>query len=166
MLFRSLVERCRMFRDHGRNTKFVFEEIGYNARIDNLQANILLAKLPYVKKWNERRNQIAQKYSEALEPIVSVPLENKISDHVYYVYVISVEGRDNLASYLKDRGIATNIHYPIPCHLQPAFSRYTRSSLWRTESAANRILSLPVYHSLTDEQQDYIIDTIYDWTTS
>jgi dTDP-4-amino-4,6-dideoxygalactose transaminase len=158
----DLVERCRMFRDHGRNTKFVFEEVGYNARIDNLQANILLAKLPYLKEWNEGRKRVAARYDEALSNVVTIPKRSKVSDHVYYVYVIETDNRDNLAAYLKEHGIATNIHYPIPCHLQPAFAQYN-VSLPNCERASKRILSLPCYHTLTETQQDYIINKIWEW---
>lgn len=158
----ELIERCRMFRDHGRNTKFVFEEVGYNARIDNMQANILLAKLPYLKEWNEGRKRVAARYDAALNNVVKIPKKSDYSDHVYYVYVIEVENRDSLAKYLKEHGIATNIHYPIPCHLQPAFSRY-KTSLPNCEQASKRILSLPCYHTLTEKQQDYIIDKIWKW---
>ena len=158
----ELIERARMFRDHGRNTKFVFEEVGYNARIDNLQANILLAKLPYLKEWNTGRKRVAARYNAALGNVVKIPTKSDYSDHVYYVYVIEVENRDSLAAYLKKHGIATNIHYPIPCHLQPAFKKYN-VSLPNCEQASKRILSLPCYHTLTETQQDYIIDKIWKW---
>jgi dTDP-4-amino-4,6-dideoxygalactose transaminase len=158
----ELTERARMFRDHGRNTKFVFEEVGYNARIDNLQANILLAKLPYLKEWNEGRKRVAARYDVELNHVVKTPKKSGLSDHVYYVYVIEVENRDDFAAYLKECGIATNIHYPIPCHMQPAFSKYN-ASLPNCESASKRILSLPCYHTLTEAQQDYIIDKIWEW---
>jgi dTDP-4-amino-4,6-dideoxygalactose transaminase len=158
----DLIERARMFRDHGRNTKFVFEDVGYNARIDNMQANILLAKLPYLKAWNQRRHKIAHRYTKELEGIVQVPLESHHSTHVYYVYVIESEKRDALAEHLKKKGIATNIHYPVPCHMQPAFKEYHRP-LPKLERACQRMLSLPCYHSLTDEQQTYIIETIKEF---
>jgi dTDP-4-amino-4,6-dideoxygalactose transaminase len=158
----ELIERARMFRDHGRNTKFVFEEVGYNARIDNLQANILLAKLPYLKEWNEGRKRVAARYDAALNYVTKIPKKSGHSDHVYYVYVIEVEDRDILAAYLKECGIATNIHYPIPCHLQPAFSKYN-VSLPNCKMASKRILSLPCYHTLTEAQQDYIINKIWEW---
>ena len=158
----DLIERCRMFRDHGRNTKFVFEEVGYNARIDNLQANILLAKLPYLKEWNTGRKRVAARYDAELSHVVKTPKKSGLSDHVYYVYVIEVENRDSLAAYLKECGIATNIHYPIPCHIQPAFSKFN-VSLPNCEQASKRILSLPCYHTLTEAQQEYIIDKIWKW---
>jgi hypothetical protein len=159
---RDLIERARMFRDHGRNTKFIFEEVGYNARIDNMQANILLAKLPYLDTWNQRRREIAHRYTRELFNIVSVPFETHYSTHVYYVYVIETDNRDDLAAYLKSKGIATNIHYPIPCHMQPAFKEYYRH-LPKLEKTCDEILSLPCYHSLTDDQQTYIIDLIKEW---
>jgi dTDP-4-amino-4,6-dideoxygalactose transaminase len=158
----DLIERARMFRDHGRNTKFIFEDVGYNARIDNIQANILMAKLPYLKAWNQRRRTIAHRYTKELEGIVKVPQESHYSTHVYYVYVIESDNRDELAEHLKNKGIATNIHYPIPCHMQPAFREYYRP-LPKLERACKRILSLPCYHSLTDEQQAYIIESIKEF---
>lgn len=158
----DLIERARMFRDHGRNTKFIFEDVGYNARIDNMQANILLAKLPYLKAWNQRRRTIAHRYTEELLDVVKVPFESHHSTHVYYVYVIECDNRDALAEHLKSKGIATNIHYPIPCHLQPAFKEYYRP-LPHLEQACKRILSLPCYHSLTNDQQTYIIQSIKEF---
>jgi dTDP-4-amino-4,6-dideoxygalactose transaminase len=160
---KELIERCRMIRDHGRNTKFVFQEVGYNARIDNMQANILLAKLPYIKNWNNKRAKIAQRYDEALANVVGIPKTNGISDHVYHVYVIEVIDRNGLAKFLKENGIATNIHYPIPCHLQPAFKKYSEP-LPICEYMSDHILSLPCYHTLSADSQDYIIQKIYEWT--
>jgi dTDP-4-amino-4,6-dideoxygalactose transaminase len=161
---KDLIARCRMFRDHGRNTKFVFEDVGYNARIDNMQANILLAKLPYLESWNQGRQRIAERYSRELAEHVKVPQLANHSKHVYYVYVIQVEDRDSLAEYLKGKGIATNIHYPIPCHLQPAFRSWYRP-LPKTEEAVKKILSLPCYHSLSDSDQDKIIQSIKEFTS-
>jgi dTDP-4-amino-4,6-dideoxygalactose transaminase len=158
----DLVERARMFRDHGRNTKFVFEDVGYNARIDNMQANILLAKLPHLKQWNARRQIIAHRYNKELKGIVKTPEESGYSSHVYYVYVIECDDRDGLAAYLKSKDIMTNIHYPIPCHLQPAFASYHRP-LAKVEAACNRILSLPCYHSLAGHAQTHIIRSIKEW---
>jgi dTDP-4-amino-4,6-dideoxygalactose transaminase len=156
------IERARMFRDHGRNQKFVFEEVGYNARIDNMQANIILAKLPYLSNWIESKRNIASIYSNELKDVVCTPLEHPDSYHAYYVYVIGTSQRSDLAEYLKEAGIQTNIHYPIGCHLQPAFKEYYRP-LPATEAASNTILSLPCYPSLNMEDQQYIIDKIKEF---
>jgi dTDP-4-amino-4,6-dideoxygalactose transaminase len=158
----DLIAQARMYRDHGRNQKFVFEKVGYNARIDNMQANILLAKLPYLESWVAKKRQIAATYSNALKDIVCTPLEHPDSYHAYYVYVIATNRRSDLAEYLKEHGIQTNIHYPIGCHLQPAFKEYYRP-LPATEAASNTILSLPCYHSLKTNDQQYIIDKVKDF---
>ena len=159
---KDLIAQARMYRDHGRNQKFIFEKVGYNARIDNMQANILLAKLPYLKNWIAKKRQIAATYSNSLKDVVCTPLEHPDSYHAYYVYVIATNRRTDLIEYLKEAGIQTNIHYPIGCHLQPAFKKYYRP-LPATETASNTILSLPCYHSLKAEDQQYIIDKIKEF---
>lgn len=156
------MDLARMYRDHGRNQKFVFEKVGYNARIDNMQANILLGKLPYLERWIAKKRQIAATYSNALKDVVCTPLEHPDSYHAYYVYVIATNRRSDLAEYLKENGIQTNIHYPIGCHLQPAFKEYYRP-LPATEAASNTILSLPCYHSLKADDQQYIIDKVKEF---
>ncbi len=156
------MDRARMYRDHGRNQKFVFEKVGYNARIDNIQANIILAKLPYLHDWIERKRKIASTYSNELKNVVCTPLEHPNSYHVYYVYVIGTSRRSDLAEYLREAGIQTNIHYPIGCHLQPAFKEYYLP-LPATEAASNTILSLPCYPSLKADDQQYIIDKIKEF---
>lgn len=159
---KELIAQARMYRDHGRNQKFVFEKVGYNARIDNIQAAIILAKLPYLLDWIKRKRTIAAIYSNELKDVVCTPLEHPDSYHAYYVYVIATTRRSDLAEYLKEAGIQTNIHYPIGCHLQPAFKEYYRP-LPATEAASNTILSLPCYPSLKSEDQEYIIDKIKEF---
>ena len=98
-----------------------------------------------------------------LKDIVETPKENIDSYHTYYVYVIQTDKRDDLREHLGKAGISTNIHYPVPTHMTPAFSQYANNFLKRTERTCKRILSLPVYHSLTHSDQEYIIDTIKQW---
>jgi dTDP-4-amino-4,6-dideoxygalactose transaminase len=160
----ALIEQARMYRDHGRNTKFVFEKVGFNARIDNMQSNILLAKLPYLENWNKQRQMIATRYDMYLDDVVRTPRRNGLSDHVYYVYVIRTIQRDQLQQYLKQAGITTNIHYPKPCHTQPAFADHY-SPLPRTEAAVDEILSLPCYPGLSRSDQDYIIEHVRKFFT-
>ena len=160
---KELMDRVRMYRDHGRETKYSYETVGYNARIDNLQAKIVQAKLPFLDKWNRQRRIIAHTYNNELKDIVETPKENIDSYHTYYVYVIQTDKRDDLREHLGKAGISTNIHYPVPTHMTPAFSQYANNFLKRTEQTCKRILSLPVYHSLTHSDQEYIIDTIKQW---
>lgn len=160
---KDLIERARMYRDHGRNTKFVFETVGYNARIDNIQAAVVLAKLPYLDSWLEKRREICHRYNKELKNIVVIPKTMPNNEHSFHVYCIETDRRDDLRKFLDDSGIKTNIHYPIPCHMQPAFEYLNTPVLEKTEQSVSRILSLPCYHSLTNDQQTYIIDKIKEW---
>ena len=160
---KELVDKVRMYRDHGRKTKFEYDTVGYNARIDNLQAVIVQAKLKKIDKWLDKKRQICRKYTEHLDDIVECPLEAPWSKHTYYVYVIQTpEGtRDKLQEFLKGKGIATNIHYKFPTHKTKAFDDGTE--LPNTEYACDNILSLPCYHTLPDHHQDYIIKSIKEF---
>ena len=160
---KELVDKVRMYRDHGRKTKFEYDTVGYNARIDNLQAVIVQAKLKKIDKWLDKKRQICRKYTEHLDDIVECPLEAPWSKHTYYVYVIQTpEGtRDKLQEFLKKKGIATNIHYKFPTHKTKAFDDGTE--LPNTEYACENILSLPCYHTLPEHHQDYIIKAIREF---
>lgn len=160
---KELVDKVRMYRDHGRKTKFEYDTVGYNARIDNLQAVIVQAKLKKIDAWLDKKIQICRRYTEQLDDIVICPQEAPWSKHTYYVYVIETpEGtRDNLQQFLKDKGIATNIHYKFPTHKTKAFD--TGVELPNTEYACDNILSLPCYHTLPEHHQDYIINAIKEF---
>lgn len=160
---KTLVDKVRMYRDHGRKTKFEYDTVGYNARIDNLQAVIVQAKLKKIDKWLDKKRQICRRYTEHLDDIVECPMEAPWSKHTYYVYVIQTpEGtRDKLQQFLKDKGIQTNIHYKFPTHKTKAF--HTGIQLPNTEYACDNILSLPCYHTLPEHHQDYVIKAIKDF---
>jgi dTDP-4-amino-4,6-dideoxygalactose transaminase len=160
---KELVDRVMMYRDHGRKTKFEYDTVGYNARIDNLQAVIVQAKLKKLDGWLDKKRQICRRYTEHLSDIVKCPLEAPWSTHTYYVYVIQTPTgtRDKLQQYLKEKGIATNIHYRFPTHKTKAFN--TGVKLPNTEYACDNILSLPCYHTLPEHHQDYIIKAIKDF---
>jgi UDP-2-acetamido-2-deoxy-ribo-hexuluronate aminotransferase len=164
----ELIEKAKMYRNHGRNSKFVFEEIGYNARIDNIQCAVVEAKLPYFDGWLESKSKVCERYNRELEGVVQTPKSAPyITRHGWYVYVIEVNDRKSLRDFLHKRGIGTNIHYPIPNHQQPSFLPYFGDKpLPKLELAATRILSIPCYHTLTDEQQTYIIDAIKEWKST
>lgn len=159
---KDLVDRVKMYRDHGRSQKFVYDKIGYNARIDNIQALVIQAKLPFLANWTEGKRAVCHRYTEALKGYVETPIENPESYHTYYVYVIKVGARDKLQKFLKERGIATNTHYKNPTHRTPAYESWT-TSLPVTEKAADSIISLPCYHTLTSDKQQYIIDSIKEF---
>ncbi len=156
----AIAERARCLRDHGRSGKYEHVSFGWNARIDEVQAAVLRLKIPLLDGWIARRRSHAQVYGKALaEAGVAVPLESPDVTHVYHQYVIQTDGRDGLRQQLADRGIETGVHYPIPCHLQEACRHlgYGAGALPETERCAGRILSLPVYPEMTEEQQTQVV---------
>ena len=161
---KHLIDKVRMFRDHGRKTKFEYDTVGFNARIDNLQAVVIQTKLKKIDSWLDKKRKICRRYTEHLEDIVVCPKEAPWSKHTYYVYVIETPKgtRDQLQNFLKDKGIATNIHYKMPTHTTKAFMEFGES-LPRTEYICENILSLPCYHTLPEHHQDYIIKAIKDF---
>ena len=165
----EIAEKVRLLRNHGRITKKYEHEIeGYSSRLDNLQAAILRVKLRYLNKWNEGRRENAKKYSELLSNVdgVITPYEADYAKHVYHLYVVRTENRDKLREELKSKGIATGIHYPIPLHLQPAYSYlgYKEGDFPITEKASQEILSLPMFAELGDEQIERISNLISLYT--
>lgn len=162
---KKLIDKVKMYRDHGRKTKFEYDEVGYNSRIDNLQAIIVQAKLAKIDSWLEKKRNICRRYTEALDGIVKCPKEAPWGLHSYYVYVIETPKgtRDGLAKFLKDKGIATNIHYRNPTHTTRAFNEYKYEKLQRTEYLCKNILSLPCYHTLPEHWQNYIVKSIKEY---
>lgn len=153
----------RTFRDHGSRVRYQHEIIGTNARLDEIQAAVLRVKLPYLDGWNERRRQHAATYTEALRDVVeATPTAQPWAGHVYYVYVVRVAERDRVRHELEAQGVLTGVHYPIPCHLQPACASlgYARGSLPVTEAYADQILSIPLYPELTPDQIETVIGAI------
>jgi dTDP-4-amino-4,6-dideoxygalactose transaminase len=160
----ELGRKVRMLRDHGSPRRYYHEMIGMNARLDEIQAAVLRAKLPHLETWNEQRRRNATHYTELLSGLegVIVPRVAHYAQHVYHLYVVRVPRRDQLKAYLEERGVGTGIHYPVPCHLQPAFRSlgYRQDDFPVTEQIAGEILSLPMYPELTAEQQDFVVKAI------
>ena len=145
----------RVFRDHGSRKRYYHEIIGTNARMDEIQAAILRVKLPHLDEWNALRNAHAAAYTDALRPMVTAtPSVATWASHAFYAYVVRVPERDLVRAELEAQDVLTGIHYPIPCHLQPACAEYgcAAGSLPVTEAYAGQILSLPLYPELTEEQ--------------
>jgi dTDP-4-amino-4,6-dideoxygalactose transaminase len=154
----TLAERVRILRDHGSRTRYHHDAIGMNARLDEVQAAVLRVKLPYLDGWNERRRRLAALYDDALRGTpVEAPATVEPARHVYHHYAVLAPRRDELAAYLRDRGIGIGIHYPVPCHRQPAIqgevgaSAPVGASLPIAERIAEHVLSLPMYPELRDE---------------
>ena len=156
----------RMLRDHGRKEKYEHELVGYNLRFNEIQAAVGRLQLQRLDRFNESRRKIAQWYSDGLKGLPVIP--PKIQDWaepVFHLYVIQTSRRDQLATYLKEKGIQTGIHYPVPCHLQPAVKNMLgpQPKLERTEGAADKILSLPIYPELDKEKVDYVCSNIKEF---
>jgi dTDP-4-amino-4,6-dideoxygalactose transaminase len=162
----EIARRLRMLRDHGSEEKYYHSIMGVNARLDEVQAAILRVKLKRLDEWNEARRRNACMYSELLEGSpVATPGEAQYAKHVYHLYVIRSRHRDRLQTYLKDRGIATGIHYPLPVHLQGAWhaASYGMESLPVTERYVGEVLSLPMYPELTEESIQRVAQAIREF---
>jgi dTDP-4-amino-4,6-dideoxygalactose transaminase len=160
---RAVAEHVRLLRDHGSRSKYEHDEMGYNSRLDEIQALVLRVKLPYVNDWNSARRRHADAYRRLLADVdVEVPEEAAPGQHVYHLFVIETDDRDHVRQALDDRGIATGIHYPTPIHRQPASRDIGRvvGSMKVTDHISSRILSLPMYAELEDAQLEYITNCI------
>lgn len=161
-----LADAIVMLRNYGQRKKYHHLLQGYNHRLDTLQAAILRVKLKCLESWNGARRQHAQLYNDLLASnSIVLPTEADYAESVYHLYVIRVEERDELQTYLDDRGIATGIHYPIPIHLQPAYQAlgYTPGDFPITERYTRQILSLPMYPELSTTSIKYVADAIKDF---
>ena len=161
-----LAERVDALRRQGSKKKYHAEVLGFNSRLDSLQAAILGVKLKYLDGWNEARRRVAQRYNELLDGLpVTTPYESPDAYHVYHQYTIRAPQRDALAAYLKDHGIGTMIYYPVPLHLQRLYADlgYGEGSLPVSEAASREVLSLPMYPELTEAQQQEVARAIREF---
>jgi len=154
----KIAKACKMLRDHGQAKKYYHDIEGYNGRLDSIQTGILSVKLKHLAAWNEQRRERAAQYNSALGKSgsdVQVPFEPSWSKAVFHLYVVRVADRDGLMAHLKDAGIGTGIHYPIPLHLQKAYESlgYKDGDFPVTERVAKEIVSLPMFPQLKPEQQ-------------
>lgn len=164
------LDTIRRLREHGQSRKYVHEVEGYNGRMDAIQAAFLRIKLPHLSDWNAARRRAAARYREALAdvPEIRLPVERAGAVHVYHLFVIRAERRDDLQRHLTARGIGTGLHYPLPLHLQTAYAGLgLRAGAFPvTEAAARDILSLPMYPELTADQIGIVSDAIRDFYRS
>ncbi|HEY9625048.1 MAG TPA: DegT/DnrJ/EryC1/StrS family aminotransferase [Crinalium sp.] len=172
-----VAQTMRSLRNYGAPRKYYHTDIGTNSRLDTLQAAILSAKLPHLVDWNCDRYSIAQRYDALLSPLQAqgiVPIQNQSGEgHVYHLYVIRVTSdcpvdRSLLQVELAEQGIQTGIHYPVPCHLQPAFQSlgYKLGDFPNAEALSQEILSLPMYPGLTEAQISRVVSAIDALITS
>jgi len=163
----ALAERLRRLRTHGGLKTYYHEEVGFNSRLDALQAAVLRAKLPHLEQWSEQRRANAKYYDEALADVPQVvrPFVDPSNVSIFNQYTLRVERRDELQKHLNATKIGNYVYYPLPLHLQPCFSYlgYKQGSCPESERAANEVISIPVYPELTHSQQDEVIGAIRDF---
>jgi dTDP-4-amino-4,6-dideoxygalactose transaminase len=163
----QLADRVRLLRTHGAHPKYYHAIVGFNSRLDELQAAILRVKLPYLPAWSRARRENAVRYGEGLQaagllPYVTLPSILPDRSHIFHQYVVRCKTRDELRSFLKARGVSTEIYYPVSLHEQECFL-YLNSraaDLQNSHAASKETLALPIYPELTDEQRCYVIDAI------
>ncbi|MCG2675763.1 DegT/DnrJ/EryC1/StrS family aminotransferase [bacterium] len=159
----EVADKIKCLRDHGRREKYEHQMIGYNYRLDGLQAAILRVKLKYLDEWNEKRMKNASIYNELLKDLdVITPCEEEYAKHVYHLYVIRTKRRDEVYKFLQEKGIACGIHYPLPLHLQKAYQSlgYKEGDFPIAEECAQEVISLPIYPELKKNQIEYIAKTL------
>jgi len=160
----DLSKKIRVLRDHGQVRKYHHTMIGWNCRMDAIQGACLAIKLPHLQRGNELRRKHAQRYEDGLSGFNSIvtPKEADYSRHVYHVYAVRTEGRDQLMQELEQKGIACGVHYPVPVHLQQAYVHlgYGEGAFPVSETIAREFLSLPMYPELTEDQIDFVIESV------
>jgi dTDP-4-amino-4,6-dideoxygalactose transaminase len=171
----ELAEHMRRLRNHGSPRRYLHEEMGWNCRLDAIQAAVLRVKLTHIESWNRERGEHAATYdrlltqSGLLSPTADAPIRTVASlpnaHHVYHQFVIRSQRRDDLRQFLAQRKIGTEIYYPIPLHLQPVFSYlgYQEGDLPEAERAAREVLALPMFPELRPEEQQWVVESIAEF---
>lgn len=162
-----LAERLRRLRVHGGLKTYFHDEVGYNSRLDALQAAVLHAKFRHLESWSEKRRSNARYYNEALADVSQVvtPFIDPNNTSIFNQYTLRVERRDELQAFLTSRKIGSAVYYPLPLHLQPCFAYlgYKEGSCPESERAAKEVISIPIYPELTRAQQDEVVGAIRDF---
>jgi dTDP-4-amino-4,6-dideoxygalactose transaminase len=167
-------DRARILRVHGMRERYFHEEVGWNSRLDTIQAAVLLVKLRYVESWNQARQQRAKIYDELFtqqglaepgpypERGVVLPYVDPCGSHVFHQYVVRVPRRDELRTSLSERGIGSEVYYPVPLHLQKPFAKlgYAEGAFPESERAAKEVLALPMFPELTQEEQLRVVSAL------
>ncbi|MGB2630270.1 MAG: DegT/DnrJ/EryC1/StrS family aminotransferase [Candidatus Omnitrophota bacterium] len=162
----ELMNKIKMIRVHGSSKQYIHEFVGYNSRLDSLQAAILRVKLKYLDNWIEGRRRNAAYYDSYFKNTdVVTPKESPDAKHTYHQYTISIKERDALSAYLKQKGIGSRVYYPLSLHLQPCYKElgYREGDFPVTEKVCREVLSIPVYPELTGEQLAYVADSVSEF---
>jgi dTDP-4-amino-4,6-dideoxygalactose transaminase len=163
---KELADRVRALGNYGSDYKYHHIYQGNNSRLDEMQAAFLRIKLKNLDRWNENRIQTAKKYLEGIDnPRVILPELSTDTTHVFHIFAVRCEQREELEAFLNARGIGTNKHYPIPMHLQGAYQQLhiAKGELPIAETISATELSIPMYYGMTEEEIDYVITSINEW---
>lgn len=173
----EIAQRISLLRVHGMRRRYYHDEVGWNCRLDTLQAAVLLVKLGFIDGWNAERRRLAENYRALFERAglvdpgpypqsgVVLPKTRSRATHIFHQYVIRVRRRDQMKTFLRERGVASEVYYPLPLHEQPALHRlgYPRGSFPESERAAAEVLALPMFAQLTFEEQEIVVAAIADF---
>src|SRR5437899_11467427 len=169
----TIAKLMRNYRNQGSSRRYLHEEVGWNCRMDAIQAAVLRVKLKYIETWNEQRRARAAAHPGLFAEAglggagapITIPRAAEYAHHVFHQYVIRALRRDELRAFLAQRGIATEIYYPIPLHLQPcfAFLGYGEGNLPEAERASREVLALPMFPELTESEQRWVVEAIADF---
>jgi dTDP-4-amino-4,6-dideoxygalactose transaminase len=177
----EIADHVRRLRNHGSRVRYYHEEIGWNSRLDSIQAAVLRVKMKYIDQWNARRREVAARYDKLLVEVglaspasrggwaakepVRLLLTLPQAHHIYHQYVIRCMRRDALREHLSSRGIGSEVYYPVPLHLQDCFTYlgYREGDLPHTEKAAQEVLALPIFPEITDDEQQRVVEAIRDF---
>jgi dTDP-4-amino-4,6-dideoxygalactose transaminase len=163
----ALAAQVALLRDHGQRGKYEHAVVGFNSRLDGVQAALLRVKLRHLDRWNARRQALAALYRRGLSgvPGIALPVAAPDREHVYHLFVIRCRQRDALKAYLETQGIVTGVHYPIPVHLQPAFADlgHGPGDFPAAEAAAREVLALPLYPELSDAAVAQVCNAVRAW---
>jgi dTDP-4-amino-4,6-dideoxygalactose transaminase len=172
-----LAERMRSLRNHGGKQRYYHDEVGWNSRLDAIQAAVLRVKMPHLAKWNDARRERARTYGRLLTsagltktggnatPPVALLHTLPGAHHIYHQYVVRVRERDKLRAFLGERGVGSEIYYPVPLHLQKCFAYlgYSPGDLPEAERAALDVLALPMFAELEEDEQRHVVDSIAEF---
>ncbi len=159
----ELIEKVKMLRNYGSRKHYYNDEVGYNSRLDELQAALLSVRLSHMEELTKERQRLGKVYDDSIvHPKITLPAHRPGAEHVYHQYVIRTEEREALQTYLKEKGIDTIIHYPVPPHLSAAYAGlgHHKGDLPITEKYADTVLSIPMYTGLTGEEQQRVVDAL------
>ncbi len=159
----SYYKHLQSLRNHGSTERYYHDEIGFNMRMGGLEGSSLRIKLKYLPSWNQRRKNIARKYQNGIKnPKIKMQVQPAGHDSIFHLFVVTTENRDGLIKFLNEKNIFPGLHYPVPCHLQKAYTSlgYKTGDFPHSEYLANHCLSLPMYAELCDEDVEYVIKTL------